>query len=700
MATMKAPFNFVPISDKVYFPDWADRISHDIPFSDGMSGTIELTIKAETPIFVRNGHTKADAEEKNKEYRSFSNINGNYFIPATSIKGAVRSVLEIMSFGKMRLDKNAKFAQREWGDSKLYPLKRQQQDFHCGWLISEGRDYKIIDCGKPARIGQDKIDDYVEQQTKHRHRPLESNFSVAKGIDLRKEKELGGKKYDPKTAAYKYELLKGVKLDNLYFSKDGDHSTKHREALKVDLDYGEVHGTIVLTGQPDKWKYPRPEVLDSRAGKFYEFVFKNEKEREYFLSEEEYEHFKFIYTESAEWNRLKKELEGNGIPVFFRVKEDKIKDFGIAYLYKLPYNKSPYDIITHINHKDEDKKDLADCIFGYTHKNDSLKGRVQFSVAKAEKVVDNDSVDLILGSPKASYYPIYIRQKGSAGKVTKYVTYNDGLISGWKRYPVRRQIWNKAAGSVDLDTTLYPLGVGTEFKTKIKFRNLREIELGALLSALTFHNSPDCYHQFGQGKPYGFGKVKLSVQNVVMDKECSAEDLMLAFEKEMCSKLWGSNAEWHNSAQISELFTLAREEITANSALFEYMNMSIKREENEFNNAKLACEFLRNYTDLINKKYEPSSLYEPKMEEIKRKEREEEEERQQQEMKRIEEEAKRKREEEERKAEERKIKIKEDGLSFLDEKYEDGRYKVTSFKGAKDRIDVWALKRNVQFLIN
>ena len=44
MATIKAPFNFVPLSDKIFFPEWADQISQDIPFSDGLSGTIELKI--------------------------------------------------------------------------------------------------------------------------------------------------------------------------------------------------------------------------------------------------------------------------------------------------------------------------------------------------------------------------------------------------------------------------------------------------------------------------------------------------------------------------------------------------------------------------------------------------------------------------------------------------------------------------------
>ena len=82
MATIKAPFNFVPLSDKIFFPEWADQISQDIPFSDGLSGTIELKITAETPIFVRNGHTKEDAEAKNDTYKSFSKTpDGKYFIP-------------------------------------------------------------------------------------------------------------------------------------------------------------------------------------------------------------------------------------------------------------------------------------------------------------------------------------------------------------------------------------------------------------------------------------------------------------------------------------------------------------------------------------------------------------------------------------------------------------------------------------------
>ena len=115
---MKAPFNFVPLNNKVFFPDWASQISHDIPFEDGESGTIELELTAMTPIFVRNGHTQKDADEKNENYTSFSkDTDGRYFIPATSIKGMIRNVLEIMSFGKMRF--KGKYPQKEIKDIDL-----------------------------------------------------------------------------------------------------------------------------------------------------------------------------------------------------------------------------------------------------------------------------------------------------------------------------------------------------------------------------------------------------------------------------------------------------------------------------------------------------------------------------------------------------------------------------------------------------
>ena len=92
----------------------------------------------------------------------------------------------------------------------------------------------------------------------------------------------------------------------------------------------------------------------------------------------------------------------------------------MAFLYKLPYEKSPFEVLPKA-HKSE-TPDLAQCIFGYTSKNKSLKGRVLFGHAFSNDAQPDKDITLTLNTPKASYYPIYIQQDGRNGIVTRYET--------------------------------------------------------------------------------------------------------------------------------------------------------------------------------------------------------------------------------------------------------------------------------------
>ena len=100
-----APYNFVPLNDKIFYPPWASDATlkniHDVPFEDGESGVIELEITTKSPTFIKDGKNPS-------EFCHFINENGGkeYYIPATSIKGMIRNVLEIMSFGKIRIDES------------------------------------------------------------------------------------------------------------------------------------------------------------------------------------------------------------------------------------------------------------------------------------------------------------------------------------------------------------------------------------------------------------------------------------------------------------------------------------------------------------------------------------------------------------------------------------------------------------------
>lgn len=91
----RAPYNFIPAPGTVFFPDYADKISQDVPFRDGVCGKIRYRFTAHTPVFVRNGHVPGT------EDNGFSSFEGRYFIPATSVKGCIRNVLKTISFGKL-----------------------------------------------------------------------------------------------------------------------------------------------------------------------------------------------------------------------------------------------------------------------------------------------------------------------------------------------------------------------------------------------------------------------------------------------------------------------------------------------------------------------------------------------------------------------------------------------------------------------
>lgn len=59
----------------------------------------------------------------------------------------------------------------------------------------------------------------------------------------------------------------------------------------------------------------------------------------------------------------------------------------------------------------------------------------------------------------------------------------------------------------DLTPEIRPLGMGAKFQARVRFENLTEVELGALLFALDL--PPECAHKLGMGKPLGLGSVRI-----------------------------------------------------------------------------------------------------------------------------------------------------------------------------------------------
>lgn len=647
MGKIHAPFNFVPTPDGITIPEGVLNTVQDVPYEDGFSGKIHVKIEAKTPVFVRNGHSKEEQEDFQKdfkakdsaklkdinevqklvnahsEYCSFSHTpDGLFFIPATTFKGAVREVLSILSRGKMRVDPLSKPAiQREIGARNnatgLYTLLDDQSNIQAGWIRAEGDHYVIVPAEKYYRVSLEELDKYFGF-TKFRE-----EFEIVKTSN-ESEKSSTKKKYIRNdsniTAYYKYRIIENANKTEEDLHVDWNQLLNTRPHKRVVGLRRGTKGYIVMTGQSsgaEDWgkRKKATENKPGSKGKYYDFVFVGRKESYlYKLSDEEFSQYDSVYGDSVDWKQLKiKVNKGKEYPVFFRPdKAQKIKDFGLTMLYKLPYKYTPLQIEQIRAESYRTRHDMAERIFGFVGDDSeklSVRGRVQFQHLICSKNNGYYSPQIVtLNSPKSTYYPIYIRQNHFPdGRIkNSYQTYNDGKLSGWKRYVNRNTIINTShAINTKLDTIIYPLKAGSIFEGNIAFHNLREYELGALLSALTFHDTEGCYYQIGQGKPYGFGKVKVSAELIeaLPNAEGFQTDLkkaLMAFEFEV--NVGGSGSSWLESNTIKELFALSSRGIedAKPGSDFSYMKLDVKNKNgNDFVNARNERQTLLAFSELL-----------------------------------------------------------------------------------------------------
>lgn len=542
---IKAAYNFVPIEDKYFEPDWSDLVSHDVPFKDGVSGTLNLKITANTPIFINSG-------KKNGTYVTY---NDKPYIPGSTLKGAIRSVLEILSYGHLdntRVQDSEEFTLRiEGRNNKVF----------CGWLIeNEDGTAKIENCGEPGYL---RYDDAEE--------PIKS-FRNQKLSMFQKYSKYGNTMVRGKFVETKLENQKPLDKRNFY---------------KICTD-GNANGIIVFSG-----RFPQKKS---------EFVFLDPttKTENLYVPEELYRQYKMIirvYLTNKDVRRMKGNSgddefpeytenhlpkdSSNRSPVFFTLEKGKIKTLGNVFLHKYFSGNTIYDAIPE-SLKEAKKPDLADLIFG-SKNYDGIKGRVQFSHATLADDVEFKIIgplSKLLESPKPSFYLAYL----NLGDWN-----NPQTIAGRKRYPIKRKhdkINPDNNPSLSM-TELTPIEEGVTFNATVNFHNLKRVELGALLSAITFHRGEECCHSIGQAKAYGYGNVSIktddfSSENYIPNlidassNECFyPEQLTDTFEKCMDDFIQsiGKKGKWLEQEAIKELVAMATPMNAENEQLFQPMEL-------------------------------------------------------------------------------------------------------------------------------
>jgi len=603
-----SPYNFAPLPDKVVFPEWAERVSQDLPFRDGISGSIEIELEAKTPLYVRSGEETVDANGDSKPSDEFFALgkDGEYAIPGTSLKGVIRSALSILTFGKLGNVHDSRFSFRDLSNAKNHYLKYFQGkkgQSGAGWLREEGDKWVLY----PTAMARVRQSDVERQMQLH-------------GFE---------RKVSSSTAEEKYKLFDSKFNSRRVFFAPG--KDKAGNILAEDLEpvngrpkapEGKRSGDLVFTGNPNRTK-----KKDFLFGAFSPNGGKIE------LDGDIVEQFIQGHEDNGEpvesWKYWRPKFrKGEAVPVFMIKDEQGYPvSFGLSMLYRLPYRNSVGELLgDKRSENDSPNLDFAETLFGRVDEGSedrfSMKGRIAFEPLQAEEGTQPSStiVKTVLGNPKPSFFPSYLDQTANddgassgklLGKTSDYKTYDDDAnLRGWKRYPVRsddHQPKPPPPTTEKVGTSFRPLPEGTKFRGRIRIHNLRPVELGALLWTLTWGGEENLRHSVGMAKPFGYGSIKISLaegtlQNLRTNDASSASSLreyLSAFESYMTSPE-KAGSSWKSSRTMKELLAMADSSNVAPEELLAYPKLEMDG-PNQFHDHKNKGRYLLPYS-LLNQR--------------------------------------------------------------------------------------------------
>ncbi len=510
----KAPYNFIPLNDVVIESEHGNSVPGFGSYKDGLlSGYIDLTIDAKTPVYIRRLSDKSD----------FFEIGGRSLIPGSTIRGLTKNIMKIVSFAKFQKDE-------DFEDRNLYyravgdpgsignHYKSSMVDANdnyfpkvkAGILRKRGREYTISPSSENEGTQFYRINGTFDGTGEC----FRINFGEnTRNFDCFSFNEIYFKPVRPKAHKHTHNTKKGPITILLKYALIGTYSEYPNEDLKK--------GYLILTGKSprkhmqwviniadsDKIPIPIPQKVI-----------------------EDYEQDK----SRSSANLLKMLEKENEVPCFYLADEKgNVTDFGHTALFRKRYSWSVGDHVP--ENLNPDKKsnrvnDIVEAIFG---KLEHWAGRVYFEDAELQSNGANVFMDKatlkILSSPKPTCFQHYLEQPSGTNTDKSNLCHwdNEANIRGYKMYWHRNTYgqsgeydWKESEPIPENDTQhaypIKPAKPGTRFRGRIRFENLSSIELGALLFSLDL---PEGFcHKVGLGKPYGLGSVKIRADLVLVDR--------------------------------------------------------------------------------------------------------------------------------------------------------------------------------------
>jgi len=555
----RAPYNFVPLPEKTVAAQ--SPLDHDVYDTDALTGWIECELETCSPTYVRGlmtevqfrttGQKKPDeltAEEKVERAPFYGPADEKVegypvpVIPGSTLRGMVRTLVEIAGFGRMRwVADEPTFTFRAVAAARDDPLRvpyedvlgRYGADVKAGYLVRQGDDWYIAPARRPASLGLGaEKGSYFK--VKERLIPADAIPGFVR---------LNSSRYRPGFFPVTFEAQERrgkrgryVAITRIGSPKAGHHY-QHEGVLVCS---GNMLETSSAGPSPRK-NHALVPLPDPRAPSL---KIRDQTVHDYLAGLTPFQ-------KQELWGGEQGCLKDGG-PVFYVEQDGEVIAFGHSPHFRVPARlpgskraANPRDFVPP-GLMDASQPDLADAIFGWVEdKRDNSgpegqrAGRVSFGDAH---FIDADGriwykpkpiTPHVLSGPKPTTFQHYLVQDREAGHDPD----RKATLAHYGTSPFETQIrghklyWHKGA-TPDIEaspserkhesqlTRLVPLAPGVRFRFRLRFENLRPEELGALLWALSLPGEEGKVyrHKLGMGKPLGMGSVALRPNLLLTDR--------------------------------------------------------------------------------------------------------------------------------------------------------------------------------------
>ena len=538
--TSTAAYNFIELNQMVATPPLAEACQKALQESDHRdvtqalqkgykaymtkdrgkkhSGYIEVTIRNKTPLFIGSGDN------------GFFCNGSCICLPGSSLRGCLRRVFQVITNSAMHIGNgledrrdnldmnNRRFFFRDIAHKGRYTERIKKS--YAGYLMDASKPYARADENSEAKkragflvrktASCDDCSDYFiyEADCEYETNPMKiENKQACKCQWHLPDEQIEvhvGQMYNPRCKERKYYI---------FTIPDDFQNTKHYE----------VPADVIKTYRDDRGRGSNGlSLLESLDA-----------------------HHKCTLVENGPFPEGKYPFNFM-VPCFFELDDDgKVKSFGANPFYRLPYEHIISDHVPASIRGHEDIIDFTDAVFGKTACWSSRIAVEDCYLQSGEESFESSRKTPLL-RPKPTSYQLYLN--GVRGRSCDWDEGSpENTIRGDKMYWHRRcdwkQIGNPAAdenrnSSINDEVmhTITPLKKDHCFCGKIRFEQLDDVELGALLSLFhidelaslsgsSYGEKMDLCYKIGMGKPLGLGSIKMEGKLYLRDEDAYCRQL-------------------------------------------------------------------------------------------------------------------------------------------------------------------------------